>query len=199
MRIVKYSGDPRFRYVNLGGSRKRSNRVLFGTVVTTHAHPRENGDQKPSPNGDSTNVDVTDEGAKLLSKEIEESNSWARVGFQVYFGWLALQFSINALAAGWLLARNAPVAHFSLSCLLLIVWNLLGALMTVLVYKALAAMDARNVELLAVLNRHYRTSDLHTESQSPIARASFPVLFGVSAVTMFVSAFFFLFVLIGGQ
>jgi hypothetical protein len=200
MHIVKWNaGDSRFRYISMRGSRKRSNRVLFGTVVTRNVHPHENGDDKPAPNGSGTNTHISDEGAKLLSKEIEESNSWARVGFQVYFGWFALQFSVNALAAGWLLARNAPVAHFSLSCLLLITWNLLGALMTVLVYKALAAMDARNVELLAVLNRHYRTSDLQAESQSPIAQASFPVLFGVSAVTMFVSAFFFLFVLIGGQ
>jgi len=167
--------------------------------VITHFHRRENGDEKPSPNAEAANARITDEGAKLLFKEIEEIHSWARVGFQVYFGWFALQFSVNALAAGWLLARNSPVAHFSLACLLLIIWNLLGALMTVLVYKALVGMDARSVELLGVLNRHHRTTDLNAESQSPIARASFPVLFGVSAVTMFVSAFFWMFVLIGGQ
>ena len=198
MRIVKYSGDPRFRYLNLRGSRKRSNRVLFGALVTTHVHPRENGDEKPSPNGDATNVHVTDEGAKLLSKEIEESNSWARVGFQVYFGWFALQFSVNALAAGWLLARDA-VAHFSLACLLLICWNLLGGFVTVLAYKALAARDERTVELLAVLNRHYRTSDLHIEAGSPMPRSSFAAIFALCAVTMFVSFVFWTFVLIGGQ
>lgn len=194
MRTVKWqTGDQRVRYVNLRRSRKRSNRVLFGTVVTSvHANGHDDASSR-------SETRISDEGAKLLSKEIDEINNWARIGFQVYFGWFALQFSVNALAAGWLLARNAPAQHFTLACLLLISWNLLGALMTVLVYKALAAMDARHVELLAVLNRHYRTSDLQAESQSPLARASFPVLFGVSAVTMFVSAFFWMFVLIGGQ
>lgn len=190
LKVKWQNGGQRVRYVNLRRSGKRSNRALLGTIVTNvHANGRDNtGATK-----------TTDDAAKLLLKEIDDIHGWARVGFQVYFGWFALQFSVNAVAAGWLLARNAPIQHFSLSCGLLITWNLLGALMTVLVYKALAAMDARTVEILGVLNRHYQTSDLNTEAHSAVARASFPVLFGVSAVTMFVTAFFFFFVLIGGQ
>ncbi len=194
MRFVKWqTADPRFRYVSLRRSKKRSNRVLYGTVVNPNVHIHEHKHDTPSPNGSNT----SDDGAKLLQKEMEESSNWMRLGFQVYFGWFALQFSVNAVAVGLLLDKSRPGWFFNLACLLLISWNVLGGIMTVLVYKALAAKDERNVKLLAVLDRHYRTSDLDAESQSPMPRSSFAVIFAFCGVTMFVSFVFWVFVLIG--
>ncbi len=194
MRIAKWqTGDQRVRYVNLRRSRKRSNRVLFGTIVR---NVHVNGHDDTSTSG----TRIMDDAAKLLLKEIEEAGNWARIGFQVYFGWFALQFTVNAVAVGWLVGQNSPRPWlFNLACLLLMAWNLLGGIMTVLVYKALASKDERTVEVLAILDRHYRTSDLHTASQSPMPRSSFALIFSFCAVTMFVSFFFWLFVLIGGR
>jgi hypothetical protein len=193
LKVKWQKGGQRVRYINLRRSRKRSNRALFGKFVTNvHA----NGLDDISISGTRT----IDDAAKLLLKEIEESGNWARIGFQVYFGWFALQFTVNAVAVGWLVGQNSPQPWlFNLACLLLMAWNLLGGIMTVLVYKALAGKDERTVEVLGVLNRHYRTSDLNTESKSPMPRSSFKVIFAFCAVTMFVSFFFWLFVLIGGK
>jgi hypothetical protein len=193
MRVKWQPGGQRVRFVNLRRSRKRSNRALFGAIV---ANVHGNGHDDTSSSGTRT----SDDAAKLLLKEIEEASNWARIGFQVYFGWFALQFTVNAVAVGWLVGQNSPqTGIFNLACLLLMAWNLLGGIMTVLVYKALAAKDERTVEVLRILNRHYRTSDLNTQSQSPMPRSSFALIFAFCAVTMFVSFFFWLFVLIGGR
>lgn len=191
LKVKWQNGGQRVRYINLSRSRKRSNRALLGTIVTNvHANGRDN-------TGATT---TSDDAAKLLLKEIEEASNWARIGFQVYFGWFALQFTVNAVAVGWLIGQNSPQPWlFNLACLLLMAWNLLGGIMTVLVYKALAAKDERTVEVLGILNRHYRTSDLNMQSQSPMPRSSFALIFAFCAVTMFVSLFFWLFVLIGGR
>ena len=197
LKVKWQKGGQRVRYINLRRSKKRSNRVLFGTVVT-NVNANGNTHDTPSPSPNETRT--SDEGAKLLLTEIAEASNWARLGFQVYFGWFALQFTVNAVAVGWLIGRDAPQPWlFNLACLLLMGWDLLGAIMTVLVYKALAGKDERTVELLAVLNRHYQTSNLQVESQSPMPRKSFALIFGFCGLTMFVSFFFWLFVLIGGQ
>src|ERR1700730_8089321 len=80
----------------------------------------------------------------LLVKEMEEINNWARLAFQMYFGWFALQFTVNGVAMGWLFTNKGPMPTFArLVFAILLGWNLMGTITTLVIRKHILDCDSR--------------------------------------------------------
>lgn len=151
----------------------------------TETGPREPGRHEPS---------------SLLLKELEESNHWARWVLQMYFGWFALQFAVNGFAIGWLVNRTGALPWFgSLIFLVFIVWNLMGAIGTVLVYKELAAGDERMKQVIEATHKNDQTGG-HTwfRPQSSMPRTAITTVFAFCVITMFISLAFWIVMFVAG-
>jgi hypothetical protein len=86
-----------------------------------------------SGHGDTEIVKPSD----FLLKEMEETNDWARLGAQLYFGWFTLMLTVNGLATDGLLSHKVSV---NLGCWIsgtFIGLNSLGTVVTFLIRNQL--------------------------------------------------------------
>jgi hypothetical protein len=137
----------------------------------------------------------------LLLKELEETNNWARLVLQLYFGWFALQFTVNGVAMGWLFTDKGPMPWFaSLIFLVFIGWNLMGTIGTVMVYKGLVEGDLRIQEVIERMAQHHLDDgDSSPTPRSPMPRRPISIVFGFCAVTMFISLAFWIVLFVAGR
>lgn len=140
------------------------------------------------------------EASSLLLKELEESNLWARWVLQLYFGWFALQFTVNGFAIGWLVTRTGSLPWFgSLIFLVFIVWNLMGAIGAVLVYKGLAAGDERMKQVIEATHKLDQTGQhSRLRPQSSMPRVAITTVFAFCVITMFISLAFWIVMFVAG-
>jgi hypothetical protein len=133
----------------------------------------------------------------LLLKEIDETNKWARLGAQLYLAWFALQFIVNGVATGWLFTnKGAMPASANLAYVVLILWNLMGIIATLLILKSLLDSDLRITEVIEKLTPQYRTLAAERQSRSPLPRRAISIAFTFGAVTLFMSLAFWTILLI---
>ncbi len=127
----------------------------------------------------------------LLIKDIEETNSWARSGFQLFFGWFAWQFTVNAVATGWLFTYKGPVPTLArLVYAMFIGWNLLGTIGTLLAHKSLHDCDLRIKQLIETLAEHQGAGESWWQPKSAIPLQAVNTVFIFCAVTTFMSLAF---------
>jgi len=137
----------------------------------------------------------------LLVKELEESNNWGRLVLQLYFGWFALQFTVNGVAMGWLFSRVGPVPWYgTLIFLVFVGWNLMGTIGTVMVYKGLAAGDLRMTQLIESMAKTNQTNrHFWPRARSGMPLAPIRVVFSFCVVTMFISLGFWIVMFVVGR
>lgn len=125
---------------------------------------------------------------------MEETNNWARLAFQLYFGWFALQFTINAIGMSWLFTYTGPKPWFAnLVYSVLIGWNLTGTIGTVLVYRGLVACDVRINQVFQTIAGPYQYGQTSwSRPRSPVPRPALSLVFIFCAVTMLMSLSFWI-------
>ena len=181
--------NPRVRFIKL----HRGTRVLLGTACYAG-----NGSNSVPNTPDS--VSENRKAGDLLLLEMQEINQWARTAFQLYFGWFALQFTINGLAMGWQFTHQGPVPWFAnLTYMVLIGWNLMGTFGTILVYKGLTGFDLRINELTETLAKESIAGDSWAKPKSPIPLSSLSAIFLFCTITMFISLSFWVLLALGGR
>lgn len=120
----------------------------------------------------------------LLLKEMEETNNWARLGSQLYFGWFTLLLTVNGVAIVWLFTSNRAMPSFApFVFFMFVVLNLMGTLATIFVGRYLLECDRRIQEVIEMLT-HHETEDLWSRSQSPIPRQAVKILFGFTTIAL---------------
>jgi hypothetical protein len=185
--------DSRVLFSRVLFSRVLFSRVLFGRLVVATRPQRMweliyVSDSQQNTEEQNAEADKQD---SLLLKEMEEINSWARLAFQLYFGWFALQFTVNGVAMGWLFTHSGPLSRFApLIFGVFILWNLMGTIATVFIRKYLIAYDLRIAEALEALIRRHPTDGSLLKPQSPVPRQAINTVFGFCAATMIVSLLF---------
>lgn len=174
----------------------KRDRLLFGYLAERTGYERT----RYVPTTWDRNTEDIESGALLL-KELEETNNWARLVLQLYFGWFALQFTVNGVAMGWLFTYKGPMPWFaSLIFLVFIGWNLMGTIGTVMVYKGLVEGDLRIQELIETMAQHHLDDgDSSPTPRSPMPRRPISVVFGFCAVTMFISLAFWIVLFVAGR
>ncbi len=137
----------------------------------------------------------------LLLKEVEETSKWARLGLQLYFGWFALQFTVNGFAVGWLFTYKGSMPWFaSLVFLAFTIWNLMGTIVTVLLYKCLVESDLRIKQVIEAMVKPYVTEeDSWLRPTSPMPRRAIGIMFAFCVVTMFISLAFWIILFVAGR
>jgi hypothetical protein len=127
----------------------------------------------------------------LLVKEMEEINNWARLAFQMYFGWFALQFTVNGVAMGWLFTREGPMPVFARWIFVILgLWNLMGTITTVVVRRHILDCDSRIRKVIKGLRRNHVTEDHWPTVHSPMPREAIRTVFSFCALTTFISMTF---------
>jgi len=189
------AANPRVRYIRLRHLGKRGTKVLVGTAVDPCFEGAVTNGATIASNGPSTSAKP----GGLLLQEMEETNHWARLVLQLYFGWFALQFAVNGVAMGLLLAYHGQLPWFAnLIILVFVGWNVIGAIGTVLVYKGLVNCDARIGELIETwAKRSISADDYWAKPSSPIPKSTLSAVFAFCAITMFISLGFWLMLFIG--
>jgi hypothetical protein len=190
----------RIRYISLRRPKKRE-KVLVGSFVCADVDRDSKCDAKGSVPESGHRDPGAFEARTLLLKEMEETNIWARLALKLYFGWVALQFAVNSIALGWLFTYNGPVPWFGrLIYLAFIVWNLMGTIGTVLVYKALVQCDVRIeavIETMAGVDLDKQ--DSWPMAQSPLPLSVINLIFIFCAVTMFVLMAFWIILFVAAR
>ena len=106
----------------------------------------------------------------LLTKEMEETNNWARLGFQMYFGWFALQFTVNAVAVGWFFSKG-PVPMLSYTRMVFVLfagWNLMGTITTFVIRNHIVICDLRIREVIEILTQRRLSDGDDLKARSPV-------------------------------
>ena len=174
----------------------KRDRLLFGYVVERTGYERT----RYVPTTWARNTEDANSCALLL-KELEETNNWARLALQLYFGWFALQFTVNGFAMGWIFTYKGSMPWFaSLVYLVFIIWNLMGTIVTVLLYKELVYGDLRIQDLIETLVKPDPTDqDSSFRPGSPVPRRAISLVFGFCVVTMFISLAFWIILFVVGR
>jgi hypothetical protein len=181
------------RYIRLRRVKKRE-QVMVGFLVGAEVVR----DSERDANGRAPGTGPRDPGAfdssTLLLKEMEETNNWARLALKLYFGWIALQFAVNGIVLGRLFTYNGPMPWFaSLIYVVFILWNLMGTIGTVLVYKALVQSDVRIKAVIETLGGpHSDKQNSWPRPQSALPLSVINLIFTFCAVTMFTSLAFWI-------
>jgi hypothetical protein len=144
---------------------------------------RKNEGDKGPPFHLSAGDKVTE--AALLLKETDEINNWARLGSHLYFGLFTVLLIVNGIAIAWLSTSNRASVFF-----MFILFNLIGALATILVVKYLLQCDRRIEELIGILSRHHETKDSWSGPKSAIPKQEVKILFGFAAFALVVLLIF---------
>jgi hypothetical protein len=118
---------------------------------------------------------------------VEETNGWVRSGVQLFAGWFALQFIMNIAAIIWLVIYKGPAPTFSRSVFgVLIGWNLLGVIGSLLIQKTIHDCDLRIREVMGTLTKNVTPDDPPVKSQSGIPLRAIDVASISCAVTLFI-------------
>jgi|SRR6266850_1721498 len=127
----------------------------------------------------------------LLLKEMEEINNWVRLGVQLYFGWFALQFTVNGVATGWIFTYKGTMPSFARFVFLIFIgWNLMGTITTFYFHKHILDCDQRIRDIIDVLTRQHLTEAANFKPRSPIPREAINTVFFLCAATMLMSLVF---------
>ncbi len=143
----------------------------------------------PSDGGQRDAEEVTQ--SSLLVKEMEEINNWARLAFQMYFGWFALQFTVNGVAMGWLFTKEGPMPMFARWIFIILgLWNLMGTITTMVVRRHILDCDSRIRKVIKGLRRNRVTEEDWPTVRSPMPREAIRTVFSFCALTTFISMTF---------
>jgi hypothetical protein len=173
------------------GTQSTSTQVIDKQDTTTQDTVKQDGNKQDKEKQD------RDKQEALLLKEIDETNKWARLGAQLYLGWFALQFIVNGLATGWLFNNRGVMPAFSnMAFFLLIGWNLMGIIGTLLILKSLLDSDLRIKEVIEKLTPQHLPDASDKQSRSPFPRRAISMAFTFGAVTLFITMAFWTILLI---
>jgi hypothetical protein len=127
----------------------------------------------------------------LLQKEMDEINTWARLGAQLYFGWFALQFTVNGLVMNWLFTHTGAMPPFAgLIFGALIGWNLMGTIACILIRKHMLDCDLRIEAVMQRLTQHHVTEDPGFRPRSPVPRQAINTVCVFTATPLLMLTFF---------
>src|SRR5687767_10801423 len=91
--------EPRPTVVRYIRVRRKHRGGDLGAAIAAAVVFSERGCDSSGGSSETEHREVGDyEASSLLLKELEESNNWARLVLQLYFGWFALQFTVNGFA-----------------------------------------------------------------------------------------------------
>jgi hypothetical protein len=123
----------------------------------------------------------------VLLKEVEESNAWARTGFQLFVGWFALQFVINVAAIiALIMYRGTPPSFARAVYAVLIGWNLVGSILSLLTQKSMHDCDLRIRDVLGNVTKDSDPTDPPLKPRSSIPLQAINIVCLASAVTLFI-------------
>ena len=111
----------------------------------------------------------------FLLKEMEETNDWARLGAQLYFGWFTLMLTVNGIATDGLLSHRVSVNLGRWVSGIFIGLNSLGTVVTVLIRNQLFASDKRITAVIQILANRHPTDYSYAKTQSPVPRKAINV------------------------
>lgn len=121
----------------------------------------------------------------LLFKEMEETNNWARLGAQLYFGWFTLLLTANGLATGWLFTRDRSMPPLAfLVFLVFIALNLMGIIATSRIRRHLLEAHHRIEEVIGTLTQHCVNGDHGFKHQSPVPLNAINAAFGFTSAAL---------------
>ena len=141
------------------------------------------------PNGEQRDPEVVTTDA-LLTKEMEETNDWARLGSQLYFGWFTLLLTVNGLAIGWLFTSKITTPQF-LARLVFCAFaglDVLGTIATYRIRQHLYDSHHRITELITELTQHRVIQG--TAPQSPVPLGAIKTGLGFTGLGLIVLTFF---------
>jgi hypothetical protein len=101
----------------------------------------------------------------LLMRELDEVNSWARLGAQLYFGWFTLIITVNGVGIGWLFTHNGGLPTFA--PLLFGVFILLDLMATVVTYYIRGHMLASGRRVTEVVESLTARNGVNVQSAVP--------------------------------
>jgi len=121
----------------------------------------------------------------LLVRDIEETHSWARLGFLLHFGWFALLLAVNGVVVGLFITSWEDVRLFATAlCIVFIGVNLVGVVGTVLLVGYLLECGTRVQEINRKLLRMNQSRDSFSESLALIPRTAIKILFGFTGLVL---------------
>jgi len=132
----------------------------------------------------------------LLVRDIEETHSWARLGFLLHFGWFALLLAVNGVVAGLFITSWEDVRLFATAlCIVFVGLNLAGIVGTMLLAGYLLECGTRVQEINRKLLRMNQSRDSFSESLAHIPRTAIKVLFGFTGLVLLLLLIFWAIVL----
>jgi hypothetical protein len=138
----------------------------------------------------------------LLLKEFDEANIWGRLVVQLYFGFFAVQFTVNGVAISWLFTHAGEKwpPYTSLVYLLFVGWNLMGTIGTVLVLKGLAEGDRRMKRVMEeVFETNYADQNSSDRPRSAMPYRAISIVFSFCVATLLLSLLFWIVMLFVGH
>jgi hypothetical protein len=187
---MEWIGPARVRYIRLRRLRSGA-RVWLVTFV--------NADETSCvpTTGDEKHEAV--EPSALLLKEMDETNTWARSGAQLYFGAFTLLLTVNVLGAGWFFTHIGRMPPFTfLLFLVFIGLNLMGTIMTYRIRREMLDADDRIADVVDSLTPDLVTEDVNSRPLSPMPREAFKIAFFFAGATSFMLLVFWTVLLIWG-
>ena len=127
----------------------------------------------------------------LLTQEIEETNNWARLGAQLYFGWFTLILTINGLATGWVFTRTGGMPRLArLIFGIFVAVNLMGTVAAYHIRNHMLNCDRRIKEVIANLTALRSIEDMPLKPDSPVALRAVNTVFIYTASTLVMLSLF---------
>jgi len=127
----------------------------------------------------------------LLVKEMDETNNWARLGAQLYFGWFTLILTINGLATGWVFTRNGGMPRLArLIYGIYIAVNIMGTVAAYHIRKHMLNCDRRIKEVMEKLTAHRSIEDMCLKPNSPVALQATNTVFVYTAASLLMLSLF---------
>jgi len=143
--------------------------------------------------------ETLDQRETLLLKEIDETNNWARTGFQLYFGSFTLLLTVNVLSAGWLFTRTGGMPRFTfLLFFVFIGLNLMGTIMTYRIRREMLYSDDRIACIIDSLAPDVATDDINSRPLSPMPREACNIAFFFAGATSFMLLVFWTVLVVWG-
>jgi len=135
----------------------------------------------------------------LLLKEMDETNHWARLGAQLYFGAFTVLLTVNVLAAGWLFTHTGRMPSFTfLSFFVFMGLDLMGTVMTYRILQEMLNSDDRLADITDILTQHLANEDVSSAPMSPMPREAIRVTYFFTGATSFLLFVFWTVLVIWG-
>lgn len=127
----------------------------------------------------------------LLTQEIEETNKWARLGAQLYFGWFALILTFNGLSTNWVFTRTGGTPRLDrLIFAVFIAVNLMGTVAAYYIRNHMLNCDRRIKEVIANLTAQRSIEDVPLKPNSPVALQAVNTVFIYTASSLVMLSLF---------